>query len=148
MARPGEIELALWIHDVIYDPHGSDSEERSATWGCGLLDRQGVDAAVRDRFGALVLVTKHDASPVDGDQKILLDIDLSILGASRDRFDEYEVQVRREYEWVADEAFAEARARILRAFLKRDRLYHTDYFRDALETRARDNLDRSLRQLD
>ena len=57
----------------------------------------------------LIVATKHDAVPKDADAGLLVDIDLSILGADPERFDEYERQVRFEYQWVADDAFRAAR---------------------------------------
>ena len=29
---PAELELAIWLHDIIYDTHASDNEEKSAQW--------------------------------------------------------------------------------------------------------------------
>jgi hypothetical protein len=44
----------------------------------------------------LIMATCHAALPTTPDQALLVDIDLSILGADSERFDEYEVQVRQE----------------------------------------------------
>ena len=43
------------------------------------------------------MVTRHDAVPRSADEKALVDVDLWILGAPQERFDEYEAQVRQEY---------------------------------------------------
>jgi len=34
---PAELELALWLHDIIYDTHASDNEEKSAQWAVGTM---------------------------------------------------------------------------------------------------------------
>lgn len=146
--RRGELELALWCHDIIYDTRSPENEEQSARWAEAALERAGAPTAVSDRVSQLILVTKHDGAPSTPDERLLLDIDLAILGASNDRFDRYEVEVREEYSWVPAEAFANARAGILRQFLERPRLYETDEFFDRLETPARRNLARSLAALE
>ena len=38
--------------------------------------------------------------PATHDAQLLVDIDLAILGASKSRYDQYEKQVRFEYQWV------------------------------------------------
>ena len=139
------LELALWFHDAIYDPKAGDSEARSAAWARAALDGQAPDTL--DRIERHILVTRHDAAPTDADQELLLDVDLSILGAAPVRFDQYESQIRREYAWVPDEAYRAARARILAGFCDRPSLYHTAHFRRLLEPRARENLRRSLAAL-
>lgn len=138
--RPAEIELALWFHDAIYDTHASHNEERSAEWASRELESVDAPAEIVDRIRALILVTRHDAIPSAPDEQLLVDADLSILGASRERFDEYEAQVRREYSWVPEFVFRRERGKILRAFLARPSIYSTPWFRDSLETRARANL--------
>ncbi len=147
-ARPHEVALALWFHDAVYDPRASDNEQQSAVWAERVLLAAGASAELAHRVAALVLATKHDAMPEPGDSALLVDVDLSILGAERARFDAYETQVRREYEWVPDAAYREGRARVLRSFLERPRIYATAHFHDRLEARARDNLRRSLAALE
>jgi predicted metal-dependent HD superfamily phosphohydrolase len=145
--HPSELALALWFHDAIYDPRASDNEEQSAKWARVVLVRASAPQDVADRVHALVLVTKHNVEAVTDDERFLLDLDLSILGASEERFDEYEEQIRFEYSWVPEEDFRKARARILREFIARPWLYQTRYFQTQLAARARENLARSLARL-
>jgi predicted metal-dependent HD superfamily phosphohydrolase len=135
---PSELALALWFHDAIYDTRASDNEEQSAEWARAVLIQASAPQDVADRVHALVLVIKHNVEAVAGDERLLLDLDLSILGASEERFDEYEEQIRFEYSWVPEEDFREARARILREFIARPRLYQTRYFQTQLEAGARE----------
>lgn len=143
---PAALELALWFHDAIYDTRRNDNEARSAEWARRALGDLSPDRL--DRIESLVLVTRHAAAPATTDQALLLDVDLSILGASTARFDEYEAQVRVEYEWVPDQAYRSARGRILRGFLDRPALFHTPHFEALFEARARANLARSIARLE
>ena len=86
------------------------------------------------------------ACPADVPQ-LVVDVDLSILGAPDARFAEYERQIRQEYAWVPPDAFRERRARVLGSFLGRPALYGTAHFATRLEARARENLRRSLARL-
>lgn len=142
-----EVQLALWFHDAIYDTRAGDNELRSAEWASAALTQAGADAQAAQRVHALVLATQHAAVPEGPDAQLLVDVDLSILGAADARFDEYERQVRREYAWVPEEGFRSARARVLKSFLDRPRIYGTEWFAERLEARARANLARSLAEL-
>ena len=74
----------------------------------------------------------------------LVDIDLAILGAKPQRFDEYDAQVRQEYRWVPALLYHFRRKAVLRGFLDRQPLYATAALRDRLEDQARANLKRRL----
>lgn len=139
--------MALWFHDAVYDTKATDSEERSAAWAAQSLGVAGASRGQIERVTSLVLATKHTDSHGSPDLGVLLDTDLSILGASRPRFIEYEAQVRCEYSWVPDDAFRKARSAIVSRFLGRPRIYVTDHFADLLESQARSNLGYSLEQL-
>jgi predicted metal-dependent HD superfamily phosphohydrolase len=145
--HPAEVELALWFHDAVYDPLRNDNEERSAEWAWRSILAAGCGEDLAQRVQALVLATKGHSASDDADTRLLLDIDLAILGAAPARFDEYERQVRAEYAHVTEAEYRFGRAEVLAAFLGRPRVYLTAAFHDALEHRARENLGRSLSAL-
>ena len=142
--RPAEIALALWFHDAIYDVHRHDNEERSADWARQALRDAGADADAAQRVHALVMATRHEAQPEEADAQLLVDIDLSILGAPASRFAEYEQQIRFEYAHVPPEVFEPRQRQILGSFLARDPLYLTPSIRARLEVQARVNLQRAI----
>lgn len=146
-ARPAEVILALWFHDAIYDVARSDNELLSANWARDSTRAAGLSSDVGERIHKLILATQHDAVPADADAQALLDVDLWILGAPTPRFDEYELQVRREYSDVPEPAFRNGRTRVLTTFLKREFVFNTLAFRSAFEDVARNNLARSIAQL-
>jgi predicted metal-dependent HD superfamily phosphohydrolase len=145
--RPGEVALALWFHDAIYEPARDDNEARSAEWARTSVLQAGLSASVADRVHALVMATRHDVPPQSADAQLLVDVDLAILGAPPQRFDEFDQQVRAEYAHVPDEQFRLGRRRILSGFLSRPRIYGTDYFHSRLDAPARENLERAVARL-
>jgi len=142
--RPAEVALALWFHDAVYDVHAHDNEARSADWARDEMRAAGVATEAADRVHALVMATQHDALPQGADAQLLIDIDLAILGASPQRFDEYEQQVRAEYAHVPDAIFWPRRRALLQRFVQRDALYATPGMHVLLEAPARANLARSI----
>lgn len=144
---PGAVGIALFYHDAIYDTHARDNEEKSAALARQVLAGVGAESSLLQSVTDLILVTRHAAMPETADQKLVVDIDLSILGVARDRFDEYERQVRQEYSWVEEAIFRSVRSRILQDFLARPTIYSTATFRDRLERPAHENLQRSIAAL-
>lgn len=132
-AHPGDVELAIWFHDAVYEPRRDDNEARSADWA---------RATVGERVAELVMATRHEAVPADIDAQVLVDVDLSILGAPPTRFDEYERQVREEYRWVPEFLYRRKRREILASFLARPTIYSTPRFIERHEAQARQNLTR------
>jgi predicted metal-dependent HD superfamily phosphohydrolase len=134
--HPDDVELAIWFHDAIYDPRRSDNERRSADWAQA--------STGNSRIHALVMATRHEAIPRTRDEKVLVDVDLWILGAPEKRFDEYERQVRAEYRWVPGPIYRRKRREILEGFLARPAIYGTGRFVERYEAQARANLARAL----
>jgi predicted metal-dependent HD superfamily phosphohydrolase len=142
--HPAEVEMALWFHDAIYDTASKDNEAQSAQWASNELSKAGVLPASIDRIHALIMATCHTSLPTTSDECLLVDIDLAILGASTERFAEYEQQIRTEYSFVPEPIFNQKRQEILQGFLDRSTIYNTQYFQDKLEFRARQNIKKSI----
>ncbi|MEM7702770.1 MAG: hypothetical protein AAF251_12590 [Pseudomonadota bacterium] len=143
---------AILFHDAVYDPRASDNEQRSAellVQTATFLKRDTLTLAKR-----LIDATDGHALPGDltgtalEDCGHFLDMDLGILGASEERFAIYEEQIRFEYRHVTPADYRIGRARVLRHFADRDRLYFTAWGQDRFEAAARTNLARSLAALE
>lgn len=141
------IATALWYHDAVYQPTQHDNEALSADQAVAFLQRGGCDAALQQQVHALIMATSHGEAPTDPAQQLLVDIDLSILCASPERFAEFETQIRFEYSWVPLENYRARRAELLQHFLARPRLYSTDVFHDLLEAQARRNVQAAIHTL-
>lgn len=139
-----ELALAVWGHDLIYDARAKDNEERSAEEFDDWLRKNGADDDLRTTVRRLILATRHTAPPADRAEALLVDADLSILGASPADFDAYHAAVRQEYAHVPALLYRWGRRKVLRGFLERDRLYVTPEFA-GLEGQARANLRRALK---
>jgi len=151
--RAGEVAIALWFHDAIYDPQASvagSNELNSAAWAARSLVRAGADSDTAQRVHDLVMATQHDAPAALGSSpcaQLLVDIDLSILGSPAERFERYGQDVRKEYAWVPGFRYQEARAQVLKTFLDQPRLYHGEHAVALLEAQARINLAAALSRL-
>jgi predicted metal-dependent HD superfamily phosphohydrolase len=152
-ARPAEVEAALWLHDAVYDPRSTDNEERSAALGTVMLVDAGAAPDAIERVRTMILATRHHdariAEPLSTDDAALVcDIDLAILGADRERFEEYERQVRAEYAWVPASVYGSRRAEVLRGLAARPYLFVTASLQARFEVRARENIARSTARLE
>jgi predicted metal-dependent HD superfamily phosphohydrolase len=145
--HPGEVAIALWFHDAIYDTTRHDNEAESADWARRELRAIGAPPEGADRVHALVMATRHSDVPATPDERLLVDIDLAILGADEARFDAYERQVRDEYAHVPEALFRARRREILHAFVERAPIYNTPTYVRRFEAAAKANLGRSLARL-
>ena len=144
---PPEVELALLFHDAVYDPRATDNEQASVD----LLFEEGRRAWLEDallhRTAPLILATKHLGDEMPEEAGWVVDADLAILGTTDEAaFDRYETDVRREYEFVDDGAFAAGRAKFVRGMLERERIFATRRGRLLWEQNARRNLEKSVKR--
>lgn len=135
----------IWWHDAIYEPEASPghNETRSAELCRADMITSGYPAATIERTVTMIEATARHTPPDPAtapDAALMLDIDLSILGALPEIYENYAHAIRCEYRHVAHETYRPARARILRGFLDRPALYLTDWARDRWEAMARANL--------
>lgn len=136
---PLSVELAIWFHDVIYNPQANDNEQQSADYMKQMLEK--VFAAEQiAKIYAWILATKAHAPTADADLAYLLDIDLAILASDPMRFAEYEQQIQQEYAWVEPSLYVQKRQQVLRYFLEMQPLYQTPLFQKCCEHQAKQNL--------
>ncbi len=142
------LHLAAWFHDIVYDPHRNDNEEQSATWTTLALAHFKLPALVLPKVSHLILAThSHMASPDDLPAQILLDADLSILGAPPITYARYATAIRQEYIFVPDEAYRAGRRAVLKSFLDRSKIFNTTAAVAVFEKQARANLNEEIRWL-
>ncbi len=146
LSRPAAVELALWFHDAVYDPRRADNEEQSARLARHVLLTEGVEMGLVESVAAMIRLTSHERDDLEGDAAVLCDVDLAILGAEPERFDRYDAAIRREYDWVPEEIYNRGRGRVLARFLDRPHIYHSPFFRDGREKRARENIARAIQR--
>lgn len=159
-ADPLAAEFAVWYHDAVYVPWETGNEAASAR-----LMRTELEALVPEaEFAAvlpsvaaaeaMILATERHRVPEGmggaqaGDCALFLDMDLRILGAGPEVYDRYEAGIAGEYVPVyGEDAYRRGRAKALKGFMERPRLYLTPQFA-SLEPAARGNLSRAIRALE
>ena len=145
---PKAVALALFFHDVVYDPKRSDNEDMSARIAREMLAQMQARPELAQAIVALIDVTKHAATPRTEDEKLIVDIDLAILGATPQRYAQYQAQVRQEYAHVPEALFLRGRLAVLEAFVRTGPgLYHTVRGRNAFAGAAARNLAAEVAQL-
>ena len=138
LAGHDAVDLAILFHDAIYDAGRPDNEARSADL---LVAHEGPAAAAPVRAAAAMIraTAAHEPSP-DPATRLLLDLDLAVLGAPPPAYAAYVRAIRQEYAAVPEAAWRIGRAGVLARFRARLRLYQTAPFHDRLEATARVNL--------
>ncbi len=143
---PDAVELALWFHDAIYETPGPDNEVRSAEWFRSVA-RSDLDAALCEHVYAMIMVTVHPSQPVDADERIVVDIDLSSFALPWERFKRDSEAVRREMQHMTDDEFFSGQIRFLESLLNRGSFFCSPFFKRRSEAAARDNVTRYLSEL-
>ena len=150
--EPDIIALAMYYHDVIYEPTRSDNELKSAEFAVDVLEHY-LDADQCQHIYALIMMTaSHEVNVLAdhdrySDAAYLLDMDLSILGASWSAYEKYAKAVRQEYIHVPMAEYCAGRIAVLKRLLAHPKLYLTDYYYEQSETQARDNIKREVNSL-
>jgi predicted metal-dependent HD superfamily phosphohydrolase len=139
LQSPNDVELAIWLHDAVYNPQAKDNEAQSAhlalQWFADL------PPARSDLLSQRILATQHHApTPHDSDGQALLDIDLAILASTAERFAQYSAQVRFEYSFVPPDIYQVKRAEFMLQMAQRPQIYFHPILAAHLEPLARRNL--------
>jgi predicted metal-dependent HD superfamily phosphohydrolase len=139
-ADPDVVRLAVWYHDVVYDPRRPDNEqvsaERARVGLRGLVAEDRLAGVVR-----LVLLTAgHDPDPGDADGAVLCDADLAVLASEPEHYAVYASAIREEYGHLSDAEFTAGRIAVLERLLALPELYRVPAVAAEWTPRARTNL--------
>lgn len=144
------LEMALLYHDIVYKPTRLDNEERSAESAARALQELPSFPSERiDRCRQLILATKAHlpSASDDGDEALLIDLDLAVLARDPAGYSQYTVAIRKEFWMVPYFVFRPRRTQAITSFLDRPHIFHTEYGQAHYEAQARENLWRELRDL-
>ncbi len=142
------VQLAIWFHDIVYDPQQQDNEEKSAMAAGQALFALDLPEVLVGEVVRLILLTKtHVVMEQDANGRVIVDADLSSLGVPTEAYTAYSQAIRREYAFVPDEAYKNGRIQILQHFLQRPTIYYTEPMRLIFEAQARENISNELATL-
>ena len=150
--EPHIIALALYYHDVIYEPKRVDNELKSAEYAVEVLQKYLSAAQCRHIYALIMMTATHQLDElVDANKRsdaaYLLDMDLSILGGAWSEYEQYASAVRQEFAQVPVTDYRIGRTAVLKGLLAHPKLYLTEYYFERLEEQARDNIKRELTSL-
>lgn len=138
------VRLAAWLHAAVFDPAGSENNEKSAL----LAERRLDPAAPVEEVARLIrLMGGHRVDVGDLNGAVLSDADLAVLGADPETYDTYAADVRHEFAHVPGERFVAGRVAALEGLLERRSVFLTRAGRDMWEKQAHANLNRELGML-
>ena len=152
LQQPAIVALALFYHDIIYDPKKSDNELKSAEYAVTYLQDYLTPEQCQRIYALIMMTTTHQLNDnndniSDSDAAFLLDMDLSILAADWADYQRYAQAVRQEYVHVASDDYRHGRIAVLEGLLAHDRLYLTQDYHQRLEQIARGNIRREIELL-
>lgn len=146
--HPPELLLSIWLHDIIYDTHATNNEERSAEVAQWIAKELGMSQRTFAFIEQCIMTTKHASKPEQDIYSCLIaDLDLAILGKPEKEFEAFEIAIKQEYAWVPENTYREKRAEILNKFLDRPKIYSHVFFQVRYEEQARKNLKRTIAKL-
>lgn len=145
--------LAILYHDIVYIPGSSENERLSAM----LLKthvaqnkaqfKEAFPEANLEIVESIIRDTKNHLPSQYNETKLVLDLDMSILGAEPDRYQKYVKDVMFEYAEYAGERMNKGRAEFLQTLLLQPNIFLTDVCQAKFESKARDNIKAELETL-
>ncbi|SRR5258705_9748621 len=141
------IVLSVAYHDVVYDTRKQNNEEKSANLACTRLLEHGLSQIRAEKCRQQILATKDHRASDDADTNYFSDADLSILGQDEHSYSAYVAGIRKEYSFYPDFLYRPGRRKVLEAFLNRNTIFITSYFREKYEEQSRANIAAEFRSL-
>lgn len=138
------IGWAIFYHDAIYVPGSSSNEHESALLAEHDLCFLGEKKDIIHQTSIMILKTQSHQFPESYEEKLLLDSDFAILGSSPEDYQQYCLNIRREFKALTDVEFYKARLRFLENLSVRETLYYTQDFKFRFEEQALRNVNQEM----
>ena len=138
-------EMAIWYHDIIYQPQFKDNEAQSAELFLQHYDQyfsklNFINEENKHWIEQTILSTFGHQPRIDNfDVKLFLDADLSVLATDVETYQTYTKAIRTEYNIYPDNLYNQGREQAMKHFLDRPKIYFTDAFL-GFEKQARRNI--------
>eukprot|EP01122_Echinamoeba_exundans_P014340 TRINITY_DN6462_c0_g1_i1.p1 TRINITY_DN6462_c0_g1~~TRINITY_DN6462_c0_g1_i1.p1 ORF type:complete len:218 (+),score=29.01 TRINITY_DN6462_c0_g1_i1:109-762(+) len=143
------VAMAIWFHDVIYDPTKNDNEEKSEELWKVFAKEASISSTDTEIVSQYILATKSHKIPEhlaeDQDLKYFMDFDLAILGSDAATYEQYAANIRKEYSWVPEDKWIAGRPNVLRSLMAGD-VYFTEAFKK-FEAAAKENMTREIERI-
>lgn len=119
VAKDTKFVICTWFHDAVYDPRSEENESESVKLLHKFQERLGIPQSDIQEIAETIMMTKSHVASLEKDlaqwQLEFLELDLAILGASSERYKQYAMGVRREYNHLRDDEYRKGRSGFLRS---------------------------------
>lgn len=135
------IAFSVFYHDIVYNATSKVNEEKSAEWALSRLKHYHLSDDQLQIINEQILATKKHQKSENHDVNLLIDADLSILGAERNIYQKYTENIGKEYAVYPDFLYKPGRKKALIHFLEFESIFKTEHFRSKYENQARENIE-------
>jgi predicted metal-dependent HD superfamily phosphohydrolase len=145
-----EAEAAIWFHDIIYNIGSKTNENESAEYAERYLKEIGVEDNISiEKVKSMIINTDYSLKNkvLSNDEKLLIDLDMSILGSLRKDYNKYCENIRKEHESISEEDFYRGRLIFIENMLSKNSIFKTLFFKNKYEKMAKKNLKHELKEI-
>ncbi|CAL1532438.1 unnamed protein product [Lymnaea stagnalis] len=149
IVEPENVALAIFFHDIVYNPTARDNEDRSVIIFNKFADEANLGITAKLAVTDMIIATKYHVlcNRDDSDLCFFLDFDLAIMGQKEEVYREYSAKIRREYDHYDDSTYRTGRTAILQTLLNSPSLYSSEEMRQEFEAQARINMIQEIKNL-
>ncbi len=138
---------AIFFHDIVYAINRKDNETKSANRASAFLRKlKWPEDRVKVVANHILATAKHQ-NVLDEDTALFIDLDLAILGDTRERYTLYTEQIRKEYWMYPDFLYRRGRSSVLKHFLDKEAIYISGCYGPERERQARKNMEGEVETL-
>lgn len=149
--NPAVIGFAILYHNVVFDAYSPDNEDHSAAFAEAHLKQLNVNQGIINNTKTFIKATRDHKIPagvsLQNDLSFFLDFDMAILGVDDEVYKLYSKKIRQEYSVYPDPIYKKGRKTALQRVLALESIFKTNEFREVMEQKARQNINRELNLL-